>query len=132
MTLIPLHFTKYLRGRVCVCLELLCVKSSQEQVVTHRCCLVAQACLIHGNPMDCSLPGSSIHAILQARILEWAAISFSRGIFPTQGSNPCLLHWQVDSLPLSHVRSKISCCRKQNVPFLKLLCEVFWLNHNMD
>ena len=31
------------------------------------------------NPMDCSLPGSSLHGILQARILEWVAISFSRG-----------------------------------------------------
>ena len=31
------------------------------------------------DPMDCSLPGSSVHGILQARILEWAAISFSRG-----------------------------------------------------
>ena len=31
------------------------------------------------NPMDCSLPGSSVHGILQARILEWVAISFSRG-----------------------------------------------------
>ena len=31
------------------------------------------------NPMDCSLPGSSVHGILQARILEWAAISSSRG-----------------------------------------------------
>ena len=31
------------------------------------------------NPMDCSLPGSSIHRIFQARILEWVAISFSRG-----------------------------------------------------
>ena len=32
----------------------------------------------HLRPMDCSLPGSSVHEILQARILEWAAISFSR------------------------------------------------------
>ena len=31
------------------------------------------------NPMNCSLPGSSVHGILQARILEWVAISFSRG-----------------------------------------------------
>ena len=31
------------------------------------------------NPMDCSLPGSSVHGILHARILEWVAISFSRG-----------------------------------------------------
>ena len=33
------------------------------------------------NPMDCSPPGSSVHGILQARILEWVAIPFSRGIF---------------------------------------------------
>ena len=42
--------------------------------------------------MDCGPPGSSIHGILQARILEWVAISFSRGIFPTQGLNLGLLH----------------------------------------
>jgi len=39
-----------------------------------------------------SPPGSSVHGILQARILEWVAISFSRGSFPTQGSNPGFLH----------------------------------------
>ena len=40
---------------------------------------VAQSCLTLCNPVDCSLPGSSIHEILQAKILEWVAISFSRG-----------------------------------------------------
>ena len=40
---------------------------------------VAQSCPTLCDPMDCSLPGSSIHGILQARILEWVAISFSRG-----------------------------------------------------
>ena len=53
-------------------------------------------------PMDCSLSCSSVHGISQVRILEWIAFLFSRGIFLTQGSNPCLLHWQADSLPLSH------------------------------
>ena len=53
---------------------------------------VAQSCPALCDPVDCSPPGSSIHGILQARILEWVAISFSRGIFPTQGSNPGLLH----------------------------------------
>ena len=38
-------------------------------------------------PMDCSPPGSSVHGILQARILEWVAMPFSKGIFLTQGSN---------------------------------------------
>ena len=43
------------------------------------------------------------HGVSQARILEWVAISFSSGwIFLTQGSNPHLLHWQVDSLSLTH------------------------------
>ena len=38
---------------------------------------VAQLCLTLSNPMDCSLPGSSIHGIFQARVLEWIAIAFS-------------------------------------------------------
>ena len=38
---------------------------------------VAQSCLTLRNPMDCSLPGSSVHGILQARVLEWGAIAFS-------------------------------------------------------
>ena len=40
---------------------------------------VALSCLTLCKPVDCSLPGSSVHGILQARILEWVAISFSRG-----------------------------------------------------
>ena len=52
--------------------------------------------------MDYSLPDSSDNGISQARTLEGVAISFSRVIFLTQGSNSCLLHWQADSLPLSH------------------------------
>ena len=38
---------------------------------------VAQSCPTLRNPMDCSLPGSSIHGIFQARVLEWGAIAFS-------------------------------------------------------
>ena len=37
---------------------------------------VAQSCLTLLDPMDCSLPGSSVHGILQARVLEWGAIAF--------------------------------------------------------
>ena len=40
---------------------------------------VAQSCPTLWDPMDCSLPGSSLHGILQARVLEWGAIAFSRG-----------------------------------------------------
>ena len=38
---------------------------------------VAQSCLTPSNPMDCSAPGSSVHGIFQARVLEWGAIAFS-------------------------------------------------------
>ena len=41
---------------------------------------VAQLCLTLSNPMDCSLPSSSIHGIFQARVLEWGAIAFSDSI----------------------------------------------------
>ena len=42
-------------------------------------CSVAQSCPTLCDPMNCSLPGSSVHGILQPRILEWVAISYSRG-----------------------------------------------------
>ncbi len=38
---------------------------------------VAQSCPTLSDPMDCSLPGSSVHGIFQARVLEWVAIAFS-------------------------------------------------------
>jgi len=41
---------------------------------------VAQSCLTLSDPMDCSPPGSSVHGIFQARVLEWGAIAFSEPI----------------------------------------------------
>ena len=55
---------------------------------------VAQSCLTLCNPMDYSLPGSSVHGIFQAIVLEWIAISFSRG--SSQPRSPAL---QTDALP---------------------------------
>jgi len=51
--------------------------------------------------VDSSLPGHSVHGISQARILEWVAIP-PPGDLPDPGIEPGVLHWQVDSLPLSH------------------------------
>ena len=45
----------------------------------HVYATLLQSCLTLCNPIDCSPPGFSVHGILQARILEWVAISFSRG-----------------------------------------------------
>ena len=39
---------------------------------------VVQSCLTLSDPTDCTLPGSCVHGILQARVLEWVAIAFSR------------------------------------------------------
>ena len=78
---------RFLHRRVCVCV-----------------CVRAQSCPTLCYPMDCSPPGASVHGILQERILEKVAISFSRGSSPTQWSNLRLLHllhWQVDSLFLA-------------------------------
>ena len=78
------------------------------------------------NSVDCSPLGSSVHGTYQARILEWVAISYSRGILPAQGLNPhllCFLHCPVDSLLLHHF--------EKSHPFSMLLdyllkfCEVF-------
>ena len=69
-------------------------------------CMDAHSCPTLCSPIECNLPGSSIHGIFQARMQEWVAISHFQWIFLTQGSNPHLWHllnWQADSLPLSHL-----------------------------
>jgi len=53
------------------------------------CVLVAQSCLTLYDPVDYSPPGSSVHGLLQARTLEWIAISFSRG--PSQHRDQTLV-----------------------------------------
>ena len=53
-----------------------CMKVKSESEFT-------QSCPTFSDPMDCSLPGSSIHGIFQARVLEWGAIAFYKLIIPT-------------------------------------------------
>ena len=55
------------------------------------CVQSLESCPTLCDPVDCSSPGSSVHGISQARILEWVANSFSRGIFPTQVITPASL-----------------------------------------
>ena len=59
--------------------------------------LVPHSYLTLCDPMDCGPPGSSVHGILQARILEWVAVSFSRGS-PDPGMEPGSPALQADSL----------------------------------
>ena len=64
--------------------------------------LATRLCLILCGPMDYNPPGSSVREILQARILEWVTISYSRGIFSTRGLNPGLPHCRQILYQLSH------------------------------
>ena len=64
--------------------------------------LVTQLRPTLGGLMDCIPPGSSVHGILQARILGWVAILFSRGISLTQGLKPGLLHGRQILYHVSH------------------------------
>ena len=81
-------------------------------------CSVAESYLTLCNPLNCSPAGSSVHRISQARILEWVAISSSRGSawsrVWTCETLLNLLHWQADSLPLSHLGNPVDCLQKYN------------------
>ena len=86
-----------------------CLHSKQvNQIIS--CCLCAQS-LSHVwlfcDPINYSPPESSVHG----KNTEVGCHFLLQGIFPIQGSNPCLLyllHWQADSLPLSHLASPLS------------------------
>ena len=52
---------------------------------------VDQSCPTLPDLMDCSLPGSSVHGISQARVLEWVAIAFSKGM----ATHSCILAWEI-------------------------------------
>ena len=82
---------------VCVCVKVPCVHAQ-----------LLQQCLTLCDPMDNSLPGSSVQGILPGKNIGVGCHALLQGIFLTQGLNlspPCLLHWQGDSLPLSHQES---------------------------
>ena len=60
---------------------------------------VTQSCPTLCDPIDCSLPGSSVHGILQARVLEWIAISFSRGSSQPRAQTRALLYCRPSEPP---------------------------------
>ena len=89
-----------------------------DKVVNLMCilCLVTQSYLTLCDPMDCSLPGSSVHGISQARTLEWVAISFP-GDLPDSWIKPESPALQVDSLPANHPGSPTQSLRLSlNIP----------------
>ena len=69
-------------------------------------CLIAQSCLTLCDPLDCSPPGSSVCRNLPGKNIEVGCHAFLQGIFPTQGSNPDLLHCRQILYCLSQPQAK--------------------------
>ena len=94
---------------VCLAKQHGCDDFTLSDALKTRVCAHMLSCVRLCDPIDWSPPGFSVHGIFQARVLEWVALPSSRGSsWPrdqTQGSYPRLLHWQVGSLQLSHLRS---------------------------
>ena len=86
-----------LPGDRCILKSSAFLSSKIWELVGARLCLVTQSCPAP-QPVDCSPPGSSVHGILQTRILEWVAMPSSRGL-PDPGIEPRSPALQADSLP---------------------------------
>ena len=76
---------------------------------------VAQSCLTLSDPMDCSLPGSSIHGLFQARVLEWGAIAFSKFCVTPVQFNHSAYNWEQIKFHLQNIHDNAS----QNVQLLQ-------------
>ena len=73
---------------------------------------VAQSCLTLRDPMDCSPPGSSIHGIFQARVLEWGAIAFSAQESFKEGSRRVKVRERAEDISLPALKMKEPQARK--------------------
>ena len=93
---------------VCCHFLLQCMKVKSESEV-------AQSCLTLSDPMDCSPPGSSIHGIFQARVLEWGVIAFSVNFV-----SKCLLKWP-SYFAFPSAMNERSCCSIL-LPTLGIVC----------
>ena len=95
----------------CLCFGCAIYPHSHTYICVCVCvCVALSRVQLFCDPMNCSLPGSSVHGIFQARILEWVAISFSRRFSrardQTQGScigKQILYHWATWEAPYTHI-----------------------------
>ena len=92
-------------------LEIKCCNSdSVQENLLYISSEVIQSCPTLFNPMDCSLPGSSVHRIFQSRVLAWVAISFSRGS-----------SWSRDQTQVSHIAgSRFTVWATWEAPYQKM------------
>ena len=107
-------------------------KQNKQLQSVCMCVTVAQSCLTLCDPMDCSSPSSSVHRILQARILKWVTIPFSRGSSWPRGQNPvsCIAIWAtrealglVKTIPI-HVRYTSCLSLKNVISVTYIICDI--------
>ena len=98
-----------------------CMKAKSESEV-------AQSCLTLSDLMDCSLPGSSIHGIFQARVLEWGAIAFSNAI-PTHDLTRacCLLRVSLCVSPTHNLQGSY-----ENIPSNSICTYIMFLKRSAE
>ena len=92
---------------------------------------VAQSCPTPSNPMDCSPPGSSVHGIFQAGVLEWGAIAFSRKNWTATCKRMKLEHFLT---PYTKINSKWIKCKTKNYKTLrgKHREDILWYKSQQD
>ena len=91
---------------------------------------VAQSCPTLCDPMDCSLPGSSIHGIFQARVLEWVAVSFSRGSsWPRDWTRVSCIAGRRFTLWATR-EALISCLKKDCQHYFQFICVLVKISGN--
>ena len=91
------------------------------------CCLAAKSCLTLCNPVDSSLPGSSVYGISQVRIVEWVSISSSRDL-PDPGIEPLLLmflHWRRILYRCSTLPYLFLCSFDHHLTYSLLACVIY-------
>ena len=96
------------------------------------CVKSLQSCLTLCDTLNCSPPGSPVHGILQARMLEWVAMPSSRGSSQSRDPNyvsyDCLLHWHTVSLPLTPALGSLYGCMHVYIQYIYVFCAV--LSHS--
>ena len=112
-SVIHIHIYIYIYVFVCVCIYV-CVYMKVKL-------LVAQSCPTLCNPLDCSPPSSSVHGILQARILEWVAIPFSRGS-----------SWPRNGTQVSHIAGRFFTIWAHQGSLCVCVCIIFRLFFTID
>ena len=93
-------FSSFIYGVACIYIHF-CLQVNSISMCGYLC-LVAQSCLSLCSPMDCSLPGSSLHGYSPGKNIGVDCHALLHGIFPTQGLNPCIQHCRWIIYQLSH------------------------------